>query len=101
MKKTLIYIIGAGRSGTTFFDIVLGNNKNTISLGEINRFFKRNGIPPKRDVESDVYLLWEKISQSLKNTPNERTFDELNTLFRNNEFHSKFLKSLLPSTSSA
>lgn len=100
MKKTLIYIIGAGRSGTTFLDIVLGNNKNTISLGEINRFFKRNGIPPKRDVESDVYLLWEKISQSFKNTPNERTFDELNTLFRNNEFHSKFLKSLLKNNES-
>ena len=48
-NKTLIYIIGAGRSGTTLLDIVLGNNENTISLGEINRYYKRNGIPPKRN----------------------------------------------------
>ncbi len=95
MKKTLIYIIGAGRSGTTFFDIVLGNNKDTISLGEINRFFKRNGIPPKRDVESEVYLFWKKVRHSFENSSNEMTFDEFNTLFRNNEFHSKFLKSIL------
>jgi hypothetical protein len=101
MKKTLIYIIGAGRSGTTFFDIVLGNNKNTISLGEINRFFKRNGIPPKRDLQSDVYLLWKTIRESFESTSNEMTFEELNMLFRNNEFHSKFLKSLLKNNDSS
>ena len=95
MKKTLIYIIGAGRSGTTFFDIDLGNSKNTISRGDINRIFKRNGIPPKRDVQSDVHLFWETVRESFEKTSNEMTFEELNTLFRNNEFHSKFLKSLL------
>ena len=95
MKKTLIYIIGAGRSGTTLFDIVLGNNSNSISLGEVNRFFKRNGIPPKREESSNVYLFWKKTRQSFEHISNTKSYAEYDTLFRKNEFHSNILKSLL------
>ena len=95
MKKTLIYIIGAGRSGTTLFDIVLGNNSQSISLGEVNRFFKRNGIPPKRERNSDVYLLWEKIKTSFDATSSNKSYQELDILFQKNEYHAYILKSLL------
>lgn len=43
MKKTIYYISGAGRSGSTLFDISLGNLHNTFSLGELI-FFVENGI---------------------------------------------------------
>ena len=95
VKKTLIYIIGAGRSGTTFFDIVLGNNDDTISLGEINRFFKRDGVPPKRDPKSPVYLFWYKIKASFLNSTQHKSFYKLENLFWSNEFHSKFYKSFI------
>lgn len=90
--KTLIYIIGAGRSGTTILDILLGNNKDTISLGEINRFFIRNGVPPKRDEDDAVYIFWKKIKEKLNNE--NLPFDYLNSLFLRNEFHTRIFRSL-------
>ena len=101
IKKTLIYIIGAGRSGTTFFDIVLGNNEDTISLGEINRFFKRDGIPPKRDPKSEAYLYWKKIRQSFVDSTRQNSFYRLENLFWSNEFHSKYYKSFFKRNNSS
>ena len=39
-KKKIIYITGLGRSGSTIVDIVLGNNPNTVSCGEITNIFQ-------------------------------------------------------------
>lgn len=94
MTKKLIYIIGTGRSGTTLLDIMLGNIDNTISLGEINRFYKRNGIPPKRKETSEVYKFWSKIRIKL-NHNDETNYKKLEELFYNNEYHSAFIKSAL------
>ncbi|MGG5485931.1 sulfotransferase [Gaetbulibacter sp. PBL-D1] len=91
MKKTLIYIIGAGRSGTTLLDIMFGNIKDGISLGEINRFYKRNGIPPKRDKTSKVFLFWNAYKNQLSITD----FKALHKQSEQNEYHSAFFKSTL------
>ena len=92
MKKTLIYIIGAGRSGTTLLDIILGNNTESISLGEVNRLYKREGIPPKRTKDDKVYKFWKEITNSLNQTG--QSYLELANLFNKNEYHSAFLKSV-------
>ena len=94
MTKKLIYIVGTGRSGTTLLDIMLGNIDDAISLGEINRFYRRNGIPPKRKRDSEVYTFWSKIRLRLNH--NEATnYKKLEELFYNNEYHSAFIKSVL------
>jgi hypothetical protein len=93
-KKKIVYIIGAGRSGTTLLDIVLGNNSNTISLGEINRFFKRNGLPPKRDRGSLEFEFWEKINNELKQHLNGVSYNYYDRLFKKNEYHTSILKSI-------
>ena len=36
----IIYLMGAGRSGTTALSVFLGNNENILSVGEINQFFE-------------------------------------------------------------
>lgn len=97
MKRTLIYIIGAGRSGTTILDIVLGNNNDAISLGEINRFYKRNGITPQRDKDNKVYLFWKKIKDEFEEKLNSSTikYNEFEKVNSKNEYHSAFFKSLL------
>jgi hypothetical protein len=44
-KLTLVYVLGAGRSGSTLLDAVLGMNKNIFSLGEfinVARAYQRN-----------------------------------------------------------
>ena len=35
----VIYIMGYGRSGSTFMDILLGNHKDFISVGALSNFF--------------------------------------------------------------
>jgi hypothetical protein len=70
----IIYIIGAGRSGTTLLDILLGNQPEVFSAGELNRFLKRNGVPHSaRDKEvadfwSDVRNSVGLLSEQLKKT---------------------------------
>ncbi|WP_370390325.1 hypothetical protein [uncultured Winogradskyella sp.] len=93
MTKTLVYIIGAGRSGTTLLDIVLGNAKNAISLGEINRFFRRSGVPPKRKDYSKVYKYWKKIRNDFL-SDSDLDIKQLEKEFENNEYHTSWLKCL-------
>lgn len=38
--KTLINILGAGRSGTTMLDLMLGNDEKSFSLGEVHALFR-------------------------------------------------------------
>jgi hypothetical protein len=65
LKNRIIYIIGAGRSGTTLLDIILGNAPNIFSVGELNRFTKRNGIPhDARDENADIF--WRQINKTLE-----------------------------------
>lgn len=40
MGKTLINILGAGRSGTTMLDLMLGNDDKSFSLGEVHAWFR-------------------------------------------------------------
>lgn len=93
MSKTLIYIIGAGRSGTTLLDILLGNAENAISLGEVNRFFKRKGLPPKREKSSGTYSFWESIRNEIE-TDEYFNYELYDRIFQKNEYHFYFLKSV-------
>ncbi len=62
-KFKIIYIIGAGRSGTTLLDIILGNEDSFFSSGELNRYLKREGIPHcARD--KHVSLFWEEVASN-------------------------------------
>lgn len=93
--KRLIYILGAGRSGTTILDIILGNADGAISLGELNRYFKRGGIPPKRNSESTVTEFWRKFDLHLNRENPEPYDNELcQQLLIKNEYHTAFFKSL-------
>ena len=39
-KNKLVYIMGAGRSGTTALATFLGNNQEIQNIGEMHHFFK-------------------------------------------------------------
>ena len=41
----LIYVLGAGRSGTTLLDVVLGSAAGAFSCGEIRKFLQLDGRP--------------------------------------------------------
>lgn len=94
MKQKLIYILGAGRSGTTILDIVLGNCSGALSLGEINRFFKRGGVAPKRPQNSEVYKFWDSVKHSFDGLQQE-DYNILKQGFDKNEYHTYFPKIFL------
>ncbi|MEM9001248.1 MAG: sulfotransferase [Bacteroidota bacterium] len=91
MDKTLIYILGAGRSGTTLLDIILGNSEDVISLGEVNRFFKRRGIPPKRKEGEETYVFWEKVKEGIEKKE-KIDYEKAKTISHFHEYHSNILK---------
>ena len=63
-KVSIIYVIGAARSGTTLLDIILGNNKEIFSAGELNRFTEYDGlIRNARDMH--VRKFWQDVNQDL------------------------------------
>lgn len=65
----IIYIIGDGRSGSTILDSVLGNNSNTISVGECarfwNRFYEKETFCGCSD-KIEECILWSRIDKSIK-----------------------------------
>lgn len=92
-KKQVLYIMGAGRSGTTLLDIVLGNQKELFSCGEINRFPIRKGIPPLLENKSRIEF-WRKIKEELVNNFKIQDFNYLIKLLDNFEYHFGYIKSL-------
>lgn len=90
----IIYIIGAGRSGTTLLDIILGNAPDLFSAGELNRFTKRNGIPHDTRDEHVSYF-WQQVREELarEGYKNPGAYYELTKKY---EYHSSFLHLMLP-----
>ena len=86
----ILYIIGAGRSGTTLLDIVIGNSNNFFSAGELNRFTKRDGFPhDPRD--NEVKDFWSKVNEQLYNNhlKNPRAYYDV---FNQFEYHNNFFR---------
>jgi hypothetical protein len=81
--------MGAGRSGTTALDIVLGNNQDTFSCGELVRFSELRAEPRAMPPESDSYRFWKGIEKNLfaaLPTSHERLF----RIYRKMEYLSAF-----------
>ena len=66
-RLNIIYIIGAGRSGTTLLDIILGNQHEIFSAGELNRYLSREG-EPHSPRDSDVDTFWSKVKNDIKDS---------------------------------
>lgn len=59
----VIYIMGAGRSGSTILGIILGNLDNCFYAGELSSWNKRKGKPNSND-KSDL-LFWTSIKNKI------------------------------------
>lgn len=100
-QPVIVYLMGAGRSGTTILDAILGNADDSLSLGEINRFFKRHGIPPKRDNASRTYMFWEKVKADFEKKYEARgDYDLYNSIIDENEYHKSLFKVVTNKTDS-
>lgn len=98
-RKRLVYVIGAGRSGTTILDIILGNIEGGLSLGEVNRYYKRNGNPPLRPPHDAVAIFWSEFRARLEAT--HPLFSDLKYLQKEqdkNEYHTAAFRVLFGRT---
>jgi hypothetical protein len=50
-RPKVIYVMGAGRSGSTILGVTLGNCEDVFFAGELDKWVPRNGIPKLEDVE--------------------------------------------------
>lgn len=84
--RCLVYILGAGRSGSTLLGILLGNYKNVFYGGELFAWLKFNGIPKSDD--DDVNKFWREVKDRI----NIRKSDRKINYFKLFEHHLSILR---------
>ena len=99
MKRTVVYIMGAGRSGTTLLDILLGNGVGFVSCGELNRFPRHRGEPPLIEPDSARGTFWKRVRSALAQRMARLDFERLAALEHRYAYHTSALRALLPGRS--
>ncbi len=91
MRK-LVYIMGAGRSGTTLLDILLGNAGGIFSAGELNRFPRNEGSPRGSDPGGETGKFWTGFMEALEGAHGKSDFSALRALSMKYEYHKALLR---------
>ncbi|MEZ4774407.1 MAG: sulfotransferase [Bacteroidia bacterium] len=91
-QKKIIYIIGAGRSGTTLLDVALGNAGDVFSCGELNRYPVREGIPTGFQHAPERLVFWSSFTEEFQKNHNLKKQAILHDEF---EYHKGLVKRLL------
>ncbi len=92
MNKTIIYIIGAGRSGTTLIDVLLGNADSVFSAGELNRYPLARGEVRGMQEQPDRMEFWNAFGEDFISNFDLARQEQLHQEF---EYHSGYVKRLL------
>jgi len=93
VNRQIIYICGAGRSGTTLLDIILGNEPGFFSAGEINRYFKREGKVHAGEVNLKAKDFWDQVSKDFDSSNRL----DLNVLKNDFKLFEYYISSFIPS----
>jgi hypothetical protein len=68
-KPKVVYIMGAGRSGSTVLGVALGNCTNHFFVGELERWFSRSGISPRKGEQRASF--WARVLEHLDDDPTD------------------------------
>lgn len=63
MKPTVLYVLGAHRSGSTILGVTLGNCDDVFFGGELHSWFSREGVPSFGGADGE--RLWREVSDQL------------------------------------
>jgi Sulfotransferase family len=58
-----IYVMGAGRSGSTILGVTLGNCENVFYAGELDKWLTRSGRPKREDPKRTEF--WRKVAEGV------------------------------------
>lgn len=89
----IVYIMGAGRSGTTALDILLGNQESCFSMGEIRKLFDEQGTAIGRDAD-DTVAFWHRVYAAI---PQNARDAYLHQRFSRREYHLRLVQAFLQS----
>jgi hypothetical protein len=62
-NPAVIYVMGAGRSGSTIFGVSLGNCENVFYAGELEAWLRRSGIPNFPGAERAQF--WDEVRRNV------------------------------------
>jgi Sulfotransferase family len=62
-RPTVIYVMGAGRSGSTILGVALGNCENVFYAGELDKWLLRSGRPKLQDAERTRF--WRTVRERM------------------------------------
>jgi hypothetical protein len=90
LRPQVIYIMGAGRSGSTILGVTLGNCDNVFYAGELDAWLTRSGEPQVEDPERVRF--WREVRRGVEGAPAlfgrraERALERSLSLFRVNRW---------------
>lgn len=84
-RPKVIYVMGAGRSGSTILGVTLGNCEGIFYAGELDKWLSSAGEPPLRDAPRASF--WEGVREQLVDAGDlfggeVRDFERSSALFR-------------------
>ncbi len=62
-RPKVVYVMGAGRSGSTILGVALGNCDGVLFAGELDKWFARSGVPRRSGAE--LASFWEAVSRDV------------------------------------
>lgn len=60
-RPKVIYVVGAGRSGSTILGVALGNCAHVFYAGELDKWLTRSGVPQLEDPQRTLF--WSRVRQ--------------------------------------
>jgi Sulfotransferase family len=64
-RPKVIYVMGAGRSGSTILGVTLGNCADMFFAGELDKWLPRGGVPKREDPRRTAF--WQQVRASVAN----------------------------------
>lgn len=84
LDRTLIFVCGAARSGTTMLDLMLGNSHEAFSCGEMFCYFRpwrAHHFEPVCSCGESPCKVWAKIGECTEDQFHARVFERLDVRF--------------------
>ncbi len=63
-RPKVIYVVGAGRSGSTILGVALGNCAHVFYAGELDKWLARSGVPQLEDPQRTVF--WNRVRDGVQ-----------------------------------
>ena len=61
----VVYVVGAGRSGSTILGVLLGNHSEMENLGEVSRWAMHDGLPRDGEANDGSMSFWSQAKELL------------------------------------